>query len=53
VLLISEDLDEIFALADRIAGIHHGELSRAFPAGSLDQRSVGLLMAGQDPGIAA
>ncbi len=53
VLLISEDLDEIFALADRIAGIHHGELSPAFPAAALDQRSVGLLMAGQDPGIAA
>ncbi len=48
VLLISEDLDEIFTLADRIAGIHHGALSDAHPAGRLDQRAVGLLMAGQD-----
>ncbi|MHB2166309.1 ABC transporter ATP-binding protein [Alsobacter sp. R-9] len=53
VLLISEDLDEIFALSDRIAAIHHGHLSAAFPAARLDQRSVGLMMAGQDPGIAA
>jgi energy-coupling factor transporter ATP-binding protein EcfA2 len=29
VLLISEDLDEVFALADRIAVMHHGRLSEA------------------------
>jgi ABC-type uncharacterized transport system permease subunit len=29
VLLISEDLDEVFALADRIAVMHHGHLSAA------------------------
>jgi energy-coupling factor transporter ATP-binding protein EcfA2 len=36
VLLISEDLDEIFALADRIAVMHHGRLSSAAPGAELD-----------------
>ncbi|MCK0196813.1 ABC transporter ATP-binding protein [Ancylobacter sp. 6x-1] len=46
VLLISEDLDELFALADRIAVIHAGHLSEALPAEGLDVRTVGLMMAG-------
>ena len=36
MLLISEDLDEIFALADRVAVLHHGRLSAARPAARLD-----------------
>ena len=36
VLLISEDLDEIFALADRIAVMHHGRLTDAAAGGRLD-----------------
>ena len=46
VLVISQDLDEIFEIADRIAVISRGELSAAYPAGELDRERIGLLMAG-------
>ena len=46
VLVISQDLDEIFEIADRIAVISRGELSEAYPAASLDTERIGLLMAG-------
>jgi simple sugar transport system ATP-binding protein len=53
VLLISEDLDELFALSDRIAVVHAGHLSPALPAQGLDVRTVGLMMAGHGVGEAA
>lgn len=46
VLLISEDLDEIFAIADRIAVIHHGRLTAAKPVTDWTLASIGLAMAG-------
>ena len=46
VLVISQDLDEIFEIADRIAVISRGELSAAYPANAIDREHVGLLMAG-------
>ena len=46
VLMISQDLDEIFEIADRIAVISRGELSEAYPAGALSPERIGLLMAG-------
>ena len=46
VLLISEDLDEIFAIADRIAVIHHGRLTAARPVAEWTLASIGLAMAG-------
>ncbi|MCP5284857.1 MAG: ABC transporter ATP-binding protein [Burkholderiaceae bacterium] len=46
VLLISEDLDEIFALADRIAVIHAGQLTEARPVAQWTLAAIGLAMAG-------
>ena len=45
--MISEDLDELFALADRFLVVHAGEVSDAGPSDILDRSAVGLLMAGQ------
>ena len=47
VLVISEDLDELFALADRFLVIHAGQVVEAGPADALDRATIGLLMAGQ------
>jgi len=46
VVLISDDLDEIFALADRVAVMHAGRLSDARPVGEWDLATIGMAMAG-------
>jgi simple sugar transport system ATP-binding protein len=46
VLLISDDLDELFALADRIAVMHRGRLGGARPTGDWTREAIGLAMAG-------
>jgi simple sugar transport system ATP-binding protein len=46
VLVISQDLDEIFEIADCIAVIHDGQLSVADDAKSMTLERVGLLMGG-------
>ena len=46
VLLISEDLDEILALADRIAVIYEGAIVGEVDAAAATVEEIGLLMAG-------
>jgi ABC-type uncharacterized transport system ATPase subunit len=46
VLLISDDLDEVLALGDRIAVIHAGRLTEARPAAQWSREAIGLAMAG-------
>jgi simple sugar transport system ATP-binding protein len=46
VLLISEDLDEILALADRVAVMFEGRIAGERNAESATAEDLGLLMAG-------
>lgn len=48
VLVISQDLEEIFSICDRICVIHHGQLSEAYEASGMTPETVGLLMGGAD-----
>ncbi len=50
VLLISEDLDEVLALSDRILVMHAGRLN---PAPGRDRAAIGLMMAGHAPDAAS
>jgi simple sugar transport system ATP-binding protein len=49
VLLISEDLDEILALADRIAVMTRGHLTEARPRDEWNAATLGLAMGGATP----
>ncbi|GGE61363.1 ABC transporter ATP-binding protein [Actibacterium pelagium] len=44
IVLISEDLDEVLSLADRVMVIHDGEL---IEANTRDREKIGLMMAGE------
>ncbi|MFV2092607.1 MAG: ATP-binding cassette domain-containing protein, partial [Hyphomicrobiales bacterium] len=46
ILLVSEDLDELFAFTDRIAVMYHGRLSQPVPTPAANFRDIGLMMAG-------
>ncbi len=50
VLLISEDLDELFDISDRIAVLYHGQLLGPFPVNELTVAQVGLMMSGASSG---
>src|SRR6218665_3840398 len=53
VLLISDDLDEVLALGDRVAVLHDGQLSAARPAQDWTREAIGLAMAGAGAGAGA
>jgi len=46
ILMISQDLDEILEISDRISVIAHGRLSRPRAASELPREAIGLMMAG-------
>jgi len=46
VLLVSEDLDEILELADRIAVMSSGKIDYVVPAAEADRTAIGRAMAG-------
>ena len=50
ILLISEDLDEIIALSDRIAVLYEGEIMDIVAATEVRIEEIGLMMAGVMPG---
>jgi ABC-type uncharacterized transport system ATPase subunit len=49
ILLISEDLDEILALSDRIAVLYEGMIMDIVPRADATPEKLGLLMAGVSP----
>jgi simple sugar transport system ATP-binding protein len=49
ILLISTELDEIFALSDRIAVLYEGQIMGIVPGGTEFMKDVGLMMAGARP----
>ena len=46
ILLISEDLDELLALADRVVVMYRGQVSASLARGQVEIRELGLMMAG-------
>jgi simple sugar transport system ATP-binding protein len=48
VIMISQDLEEVFAIADKIAVLHDGCLSDVMPADQVTAEQIGLLMGGDD-----
>ena len=47
VLLVSFELDEIMNLCDRIATISKGKIVGTYAAGEVDERQIGMMMAGK------
>ncbi|MCB0190253.1 MAG: ABC transporter ATP-binding protein, partial [Caldilineaceae bacterium] len=53
ILLISEDLDELFALADRIAVLYEGQIVGEVNPATTDRETIGLMMAGSKQQVVA
>lgn len=47
ILLVSEDLDELLALSDRLVVLYEGRIAGELAAGEADPEHLGLLMAGR------
>jgi len=53
VIVISQDLDELFEISDRIAAMVHGRLSESVPIDAMTMERVGLMMGGADTTVGA
>ena len=49
IVLISEELDEVQKLSDRVAVFFDGRIMDILPAAAADEKTLGLLMAGLEP----
>ncbi|MCE2577292.1 ABC transporter ATP-binding protein [Komagataeibacter sp. FNDCR1] len=49
VVFISEDLEDLLNVSDRIGVMFHGQLMAVVDAGETDMETIGLLMGGRDP----
>ena len=49
VLIVSEDLEELMGLSDRVAVLYHGQLLGPFPVADVTRERLGLLMTGGAP----
>ena len=50
ILLVSEDLDELFAISDRLAVMHAGRVVGVFKPAETNPDAVGLMMTGAAKG---
>jgi simple sugar transport system ATP-binding protein len=50
VMVISQDLDELLEISDRVAVMFHGRLSPPLPIANADRQTIGLLMGGSGTG---
>ena len=50
VLMISDDLDEVMLMSDRIAVMYEGRVMGVFDRSQFDRERIGLLMGGQEEG---
>lgn len=48
ILLVSEDLDELLAISDRLVVLYEGRVMAQLPADGADPEHLGLLMAGRE-----
>jgi len=46
ILVLSQDLDELFEICDSICVIYEGTLSKAYPTSEISREQIGLLMGG-------
>ena len=53
IVLISEELEELFEISDRIAVLAQGRLSPARPKAETNAESVGMMMSGLFDGAAS
>jgi simple sugar transport system ATP-binding protein len=53
ILLISEDLDELLALSDRLVVLYEGRVVGRLPADGADREHLGMLMAGRAAAVSA